>query len=130
MNIQRNTIQRQIVWDTLKKLNNHPTIEEIYAQIQKEHPAISKTTIYRNLRQLAQNGMIRQVSLPDGLTRYDAYTGQHHHFQCKNCGAIFDVNIEYAAGVNEMVQQKYGFHVDEHDVVFRGACLQCGESRK
>ena len=125
MYIQRNTVQRQIVLDTLKKLNNHPAIDEIYAEIQKEHPAISKTTIYRNLRQLAASGIIHQVLLPDSLERYDGCIDQHYHFQCKNCGSIFDVDIEYVTGINEIVQHKYGFQVDEHDVVFRGACSQC-----
>jgi len=128
--IQRKTVQRQIILDALMKLNSHPTIEELYAEIQKEHPAISKTTVYRNLRQLSKEGVIREVSLPDGLERYDTYTGQHYHFKCKNCGHIFDVDMEYLAGINDTVQGKYGFHVDEHDVVFSGICDKCGKKRR
>ena len=127
MNGQRNTVQREIILNTLKKLNSHPTIDEIYAEIHKEHKSISKTTIYRNLRQLARNGVIRQLSLPDGLERYDERIEQHYHFKCKNCGSIFDVDIEYLAGINETVQVKYGFQVDEHDVVFSGICPKCNE---
>ena len=61
MGIQRSTVQRQIILDTLRKLSKHPTIDEIYVEIHNEHPSISKTTVYRNLRQLADNGAIRQV---------------------------------------------------------------------
>ena len=125
MSGQRNTVQRQIIIDTLRKLNTHPTVDEIYAEIHKEHPSISKTTVYRNLRQLADNGIIRQVLLPDGLERYDERTNQHYHFRCKNCGCIFDVDIDYLAGINNTVQGKYGIQVDEHDVIFSGVCLQC-----
>ena len=112
------------------KLNNHSTIEELHAEIQKDHPAISKSTVYRNLRQLAKDGEIREVSLLDGLERYDTYTGQHYHFKCKNCSHIFDVDMEYLAGINDTVQGKYGFHVDEHDVVFSGICDKCVKKRK
>ena len=125
MDRQRNTVQRQIILDTLKKLNTHPNIDEIHAEINKEHPSISKTTVYRNLRQLAQNGVIRHVSLPDGLERYDGRIAQHYHFKCRICGSIIDVDMNYLSGINEAVQGKYGFQVDEHDVVFSGVCLQC-----
>ena len=125
MDRQRNTVQRQIVWDALKKLNNHPSTENIYAEIHREHPSISRATVYRNLRQLAANGVIRQISLSDGLERYDSRNDQHYHFKCKDCGGIFDVDIEYLAGINETVQGKYGVMVDEHDVVFSGICQNC-----
>ena len=125
--MRRNTVQRQIVLNTLKKLNNHPAIDELYAEIHKEHPSISKTTVYRSLHMLADNGVIRQIALPDGLERYDASNVQHHHFRCKNCGKIFDVDIEYAANINELVRQKYGFQVDDHDVVFKGTCPHCAK---
>ena len=127
--IKRNTVQRQIVLEALQKLNTHPAIEGIYAEIRKEHPAISKTTVYRNLRKLADCGIIRQISLPDGLERYDKCAGQHYHFRCKDCGHIFDVDIEHFAGVNDIVREKYGFQVDGHEVVFTGVCLKCGNNK-
>ena len=121
----RNTIQRQIILEVVKKMHTHPTVEEVYTQVHIIHPTISKATIYRNLRLLAERGEIRQVSLPDEADRFDDRTGQHYHFKCKICGAISDVDVEYLAGVNEAVQQKYGFQVDEHDVVFKGICPLC-----
>ena len=123
--MRRNTVQRQIVLDALKKLNNHPAIEEIYAEIYKDHPSISKTTVYRGLQMLAERGTIRQISLPDGLKRYDARNVRHYHFRCKQCGKLYDVDIEYAEGLDELVRVQYGLQVDEHDLVFSGACLQC-----
>jgi len=125
MERKRNTVQRQIVWDALKKLDTHPTNEEIYDEIHRDHPSISRTTVYRNLRQLAESGIIRQVSLPDGLERYDYRVDQHYHFKCKNCGSIIDVDIGYIADINETVKGKYGVRVDGHDVVFSGICLKC-----
>ena len=127
MTMQRNTVQKQIVLDALIKLNTHPTVDEIYAEIHNEHPSISKATVYRNLRNLARNKLIRRVSLPDGLDRYDGHTYQHYHFKCKNCEIIFDVDIEYLYGIDKTVKQKYGFQIDEHDVVFKGICPQCRE---
>jgi Fe2+/Zn2+ uptake regulation proteins len=123
--MQRNTVQRQIILNALKKSKSHPGVDEIYAEVHSEHPSVSKTTVYRNLRQLTQNGIIRQVSLPDGLERYDGNATPHYHFRCRNCGSVLDVDLEYSESINEIVRQKYGFQVDEHDIVFSGICPKC-----
>ena len=123
--MQRNTVQRQIIVDTLNKFDAHPTVDELYGEIQKSHPSISKTTIYRNLRQLAQGKQIGRVVLPDDADRYDKRADRHCHFLCKTCGILFDVDIDYSEGINEKVREKYGFQVDEHDIIFRGLCPAC-----
>ena len=114
-----------MVLDALKKLNPHPTVDEVFAEVCKEHPSISKTTVYRNLRQLANNNAIRQVFMADGLERYDFVTVRHNHFNCKKCGKIIDVEVDYFESLDELVRKKYGFLVDEHNVMFSGICISC-----
>ena len=121
----RNTVQRQIILEALKKSNTHPTVEALYMEIHKSHPTISKATVYRNLRQFAQDNEIRQLFLTDELARYDKRADQHHHFKCKHCGLFYDVDVDYRKEMDETVAQKYGFQVDGHDVVFRGSCPSC-----
>ena len=128
--MERNTVQRQIVMAAIQKMDTHPAIEEVYAEIKKEYPTVSKTTVYRNLRQLAKEGIIRQVSLPDDVERYDRSVTQHHHFKCQKCNVIFDVEIEYPEDINGSVVEKYGFEVDRHEVVFTGVCLKCKKIKK
>ena len=125
MTKQRNTVQRQLILDTLKKLGSHPTIDEIYAVIHEEHPSISKTTVYRNLRQLSENGIISHVTLSDGLERYEERLDQHYHFRCKGCDEILDIDIGYLADIDDTVQDKYGVQIDKHYLVFRGSCPKC-----
>ena len=125
MAIQRNTVQRQIVLATLQGLKTHPTIDEVYSVIHREHPSISKATVYRCLRQLADSGLVCQVSLLDDIIRYDDRTDQHYHFSCKVCGEFFDVDIGYLSEINDTVHDQYGFIVDKHDIVFKGICSKC-----
>ncbi|MCL2003333.1 MAG: transcriptional repressor [Oscillospiraceae bacterium] len=129
MAAQRNTVQRQIILDTLKMLRTHPTVDEVYSEVHKTHPTISKTTVYRNLRQLAESGGARRLSLSDSLERYDGTAKQHYHFKCDGCGSISDVEIEILSGLNCVVQQKYGLQVDAHDIMFWGLCLKCASAR-
>jgi len=124
-NMKRNTVQRQIILETLKKHKIHPTVDELYVKIYENHPSISKATVYRNLRQLTKHGIIRQISLPDGLERYDGNAELHYHFNCKSCDVIVDIFIEPLAELNANVQKQYGVQVEEHDVVFSGLCLKC-----
>ena len=70
------------------------------------------------------------MSPPDGLERYDGNCNKHYHFKCKNCGGIFDVDIDYLDGIDDEIRKKYSFIIDEHDIVFKGICIKCGESRK
>ena len=122
--MQRNTVQRQIILDTIGGFDIHPTVDELYGEIRKRHPSISKTTIYRNLRQLAHGGQIGRVALDDA-DRYDKRTDSHYHFQCKRCKTIFDVDINRIDGIDGEVRVKYGFDVEGHDIVFRGVCRNC-----
>ena len=121
----RNTIQRQIVLSTVKKLKIHPTADDVFQEIQKEHPSISKSTVYRNLHQLVENKEIHLILLPDSPERFDGGFPLHYHFKCKICNEIFDVNINYLCEINDTVQNLYGFQVEAHDVIFKGICSKC-----
>jgi len=128
--MQRNTVQRQIILAAVKKFLNHPKVEDVYLEVHKNHPTISKATVYRNLRYLVACGEICQIALSDDLSRFDKRADPHNHFKCKICGNIFDVDVDYFADIDETVRQKYGFQVVAHDVVFRGICSKCEGIRK
>ena len=67
--MKRNTVQREIILKTLQKFDTHPTVEEVYLEVHKSHPTISKVTVYRNLRQLAEDGLVGRVLLQEELER-------------------------------------------------------------
>ena len=52
----RNTLQRRLVLETVRRMRNHPTAEEIYLAIAAENPLISEATVYRNLKLLSEQG--------------------------------------------------------------------------
>jgi len=128
---ERNTVQKQIILDVLKSFNTHPSVDELYAEIFKVHPSISKATIYRNVKQLADKGEILQLAVPNDVSRYDGCTDFHHHFVCDSCGGVFDVHadcIDATKEVFSLIQNKHGFKVDRSMTSFFGACSTCAES--
>lgn len=124
-NKTRNTIQKQLILDTIKILNNHSTVDDVYVEVKKSYPSISKNTVYRNLRQPAEDGKIQKILLMGEPERYDNTIKKHYHFKCNACGSMYDVEMDYREDINETAKQKNEHHIDEHDIVFRGICSAC-----
>lgn len=127
MKTTRNTIQRELVLSAVLRMKNHPTADEIYSEVCKEHPAISKGTVYRNLNMLAESGAIRRVALPDGADRFDFEKVPHYHIRCTKCGRVFDVDMPYQETLCGKITDLHGFVVQSHDIVFQGICPACNQ---
>ena len=52
-------------------------------------PRVSLGTVYRNLRLLVAQGLVKELRTPH--TRFDGNLSEHHHFTCLACGRISDV---------------------------------------
>ncbi len=101
---------------------NHPTVDQIYIDILKEVPNLSKTTIYNTLHILVEAGLIRVISIDDNETRYDIMTENHGHFKCDKCGVIHNFRIDpKLLGAEELS----GFKVVDRNVYFKGVCPKC-----
>lgn len=121
----RNTIQKQIILETVLNMHMHPDAEEVYDKISLEHPYISKATVYRNLNLLAEQGVIRRVKVSDGPDRYDFNNVKHYHMHCKKCGKIFDAPLEYIENFEDRLGDTHGFEAQEHLIEFIGICPAC-----
>mgnify|MGYP003564083434 FL=1 len=128
--IKRNTIQRSLVFETVNKLQCHATADEIYEAIVKEHPNVSRATVYRNLNLLSEMGDIRKIEIPGGADRFDHMCHDHCHVKCEKCGKIFDVDMEYITGLEKSIKDDRGFKFTGYDILFRGVCPNCQESLK
>ena len=128
--MKRNTIQRSLVFEAVNKLQCHATADEIYEAIVKEHPNISRATVYRNLKLLSETGVIRKMEIPGGADRFDHQCHDHCHVKCEKCGRVFDVDMEYIAGLEKNIKDHHGFSFTGYDILFRGICPNCQESPK
>ena len=89
------TPQRLCVLKSLSS-HTHPTIDELYATVRKEHPSISLATVYKNLATLVDARLVVEIAVPGQKTRYDIYEKEHIHIVCKHCGAVSDIFKEDA----------------------------------
>ncbi|MFT3950443.1 MAG: transcriptional repressor [Oscillospiraceae bacterium] len=124
-NIQRNTVQREIILQTVRSLHNHPTAEALYRRVAESHPHISRATVYRNLKTLSDAGLVNHVRMYDGADRYDFQTHQHYHFQCERCGGVFDIDVKPDADFTAAIADTAGFEIHACQTVFSGFCPDC-----
>ncbi len=121
----RKTRQKQAILEVLKNTTSHPTADWVYRQVRKEIPNISLGTVYRNLRQLSQNGEITELVLCSCLSRFDARTDNHYHLRCETCGGVFDVDEPLNSELDKIAARRTGFRVLYHRLEFYGLCLEC-----
>lgn len=121
----RNTIQAALIYEAVNRLQCHATAEEIYQEVIREHPTVSRATVYRNLNRLAQEGRIRKLELPTGPDRFDHLCHQHYHVRCEKCGRIFDVDMDCIPDLEKNIRDRRGFQITGHDILFRGICPEC-----
>lgn len=121
----RVTPQRAIVFRLIEELQaQHPSVEAIHLRATEELPAMSLRTVYAILEELEDLGALRPLALGTGSMRFCTNPSRHHHIVCSRCGKVKDVYVD--VGPLEIPpDQRRGFFVKEHDVVFRGVCAEC-----
>jgi Fur family peroxide stress response transcriptional regulator len=111
----------------LTKHEGHPTAAEIFAAVNRLDPRSSRATIYNNLRDLVQAGLVREVAVEGRAARFDAKGTPHHHFICDSCGNVEDMDWY---DVPRPIPTSLGRRVlREYELIFRGLCIKCANRR-
>ncbi|MCP4591741.1 MAG: transcriptional repressor [bacterium] len=122
---RRNTRQRQVVLEELRKLASHPTAVELYEIARRRLPKISLATVYRNLELLTRMGIARKLETRGGQARFDGDLDRHYHVRCVNCGRVDDVRGLPDNPVNGAVEEVSGYDVQGFRLEFFGVCPGC-----
>lgn len=120
------THHRIAILTYLDQHRTHPTADEIYTQLKKTNPSLSKTTVYNSLEMLKKQGIIMSLSICKSESRYDFDSDIHHHFFCNQCNRIYDIdykcpNIEK---IHNKIQEE-GHKIVETHGYFKGICKNC-----
>lgn len=122
----RFTPQRRHVYDMLSQKLDHPTADEVFTRAKQGMPEISLATVYNCLDALVQSGLVRQVQLQRGATRFCSNMEEHCHYYCDKCGAVFDVALTADSTV---VPQPKGFKIDHYEIAVHGVCADCARKK-
>jgi len=116
------TPQRLEILKYLDEHRTHPTVDEIYKKLKKNNPSLSKTTVYNSVEILYDHGLIQSITITGNEARYDFKQGMHHHFLCKTCGEIIDIDVA-CPRLGKMLE--CGHEVQEVHGYFKGICKKC-----
>ena len=123
----RLTGPRRLVLDVVRATQSHPTAEWVHRMVRRRRPQVSLGTVYRNLRLLVAQGLVKE--LPGPHARFDGNLSEHHHFTCVACGSISDVQgpatEPHSRALCGRVAAQSGFSVTHHRIEFYGRCLEC-----
>ena len=106
--------KRQAILEALRNTKIHPTAEWVHQTLKNDYPDLSLGTVYRNLSQFKEDGIILSMGVINGQERFDANVSPHSHFICNCCGAVIDIEETFEnAEAAKQVNNKYGFAVEE-----------------
>lgn len=121
MSKSRNTMQKEIIYQTLCRMSNHPSAAMVYENLHHDYPSISRSTVYRVLGQMAEEGRILKLGIAGCDTLYDGSTHPHSHARCRICGAIADIPLAEI----ETPLDTAGFLLESCIVEYSGLCSHC-----
>lgn len=121
--------QRELIMETVERNPIHPTADSVYHMLKKDYPSLSLGTVYRNLKQLSDYGLIRKITMPVAGDRFDANTKDHCHILCKKCGQVTDVHWNIGKYCKE-VEELSKCSIDGYDILFTGLCADCADKHE
>jgi Fur family peroxide stress response transcriptional regulator len=126
----RLTPQRRAVCEYLATTDQHPSPYQVYADVTRAHPEVSRATVYNTLNTLQQLGAIVELSFGADHTHYDINPEPHINLICLRCHKIVDFAGELALDeISQRILQETGFQSAAAKVDLVGFCFACREQR-
>lgn len=120
------TAQREAILKELRSVTSHPTADELYTMLRIKLPTISLGTVYRNLEQMSQAGIVRKLETAGKQKRFDGDISDHHHVRCPVCDSVRDVASETFRGINlEIRSVMQELECDSFYLELSGRCRNC-----
>jgi Fur family peroxide stress response transcriptional regulator len=119
---RRVTPQRLAIFKALEGNISHPTAEDLYRFLAKEHPTMTLATVYQTLKILKEDGALMELHLAGDRRHYDPDTTLHSHAVCTSCGTVEDVMDQVVLPVPEGEEN---FEFTGYSISYYGLCADC-----
>ncbi|MBI2433833.1 MAG: transcriptional repressor [Candidatus Hydrogenedentes bacterium] len=126
----RATLPRIKVLELLRELRGHHSADELVRVLQARGERLSRASVFNVLHDLCSAQLIMLTDAGPGRAIYEVADHRHHHFVCRGCGQVYDVDCVTenhpclaATGLGE------GFEIEEAQIIFRGYCPACHQDK-
>jgi Fur family transcriptional regulator, ferric uptake regulator len=127
----KKTYQKDLILETFLSTEGHLSVEDIYALVKKRDKKVGVVTVFRTLKSLTACGIAREITLGDGLTRFEHsyHHPHHHHIVCTECHRAIEFVCPELERIQNEIIQKYHFQPIHHRFQTYGLCEDCRDHR-
>jgi Fur family transcriptional regulator, ferric uptake regulator len=119
---------RRAVVELLSREDCCLSAQDIHDRLRAGGGRVGLASVYRTLDGLDELGLVQRVDLGDGVSRFeraDPRGDHHHHLVCGDCGRVEPFEDSALEAALARVAGGRGYDLAAHDVVLRGACVDC-----
>jgi Fur family ferric uptake transcriptional regulator len=101
------------------------SLDELLEEVRQSVSTADFSTVFRATTALERKGRLLRVDLGDGKVRYEPAGAHHDHIQCQSCGNVAAVPDCLVDSISGEIEQRTGFEVNGHHLLFTGRCPAC-----
>lgn len=110
------------------------TAEEAYLALLSGGMEVGKTTVYRAITRLCQEGRLRRYAPHESgeaaRFQHNPCTESHLHIRCVNCGALEHLHCDEVEAFALHLNRHHGFTLDEGQTILYGCCETCRQKQQ
>ena len=104
----------------------HADTNSILGVVREELGDVSQQAVYDVLNALTGARLVRRITPPGSVARYESRVGDnHHHVVCTGCGAVEDIDCTVGHSPCLTPSSSNGFQIQTAEVTFWGLCPAC-----
>ena len=126
-----NTRQKRELLNFLRERSmRHFSVDEVVFELRDRGEAIGRSTVYRYLEALAEQGVVRKYQGVQGVTQYQhvgsaSGCDDHFHMMCSRCGDLMHVDCRLVGEMSAHLMSEHGFQLDPRQTILVGLCEKC-----
>jgi Fur family transcriptional regulator, ferric uptake regulator len=126
---ERSTRQKRAVAAVLDSSDSFRSAQELYTELRERGQNVGLTTVYNQLRALADSGEVDVLRSDDGEALYRRCTSaeHHHHLVCRECGRTVEVAGPEVESWANAVAAANQFVEVSHTLEIFGTCAACAD---
>ena len=121
----RITPARRALVTALLDAESHVTADDLAEAVQRSHPDVHRSTIYRTLDALEELGVVDHVHLGHGRAVYHLLDDPHQHLVCEVCEDVIEVPDALFRPLADRLAKDYGFTLRPNHFAVLGRCAAC-----
>ncbi len=124
---ERSTRQKRALAAVLDASEGFRSAQDLFTELRARGENVGLTTVYNQLRALAEAGEVDALRADDGETLYRRCGTHHHHHHlvCRDCGSTVEVQGPEVERWAEHVAAVHLFVNVSHTLEIVGTCATC-----